>query len=233
MYVVPDASQFLAVEEYRHGNDEGEQGEAVPDEIDRGRDDFRSALDRRLMNVAAKAVIRVVAPDSIVRAPPTRVLCAVVPDPVEFLEARQRGQRPRRRPRPAQQGVPVDLASRPPLLLGQLQPLHFFLMLQLEALQSRGIERLVQLIDIIQRVDHVIIRCLEDRLVARLPGHVRLSRSVSSRVNTTPLRRSSFTFAGNTPGGGGEGGGGKSRKNQNTTILAFSFAVNRLISAFC
>lgn len=66
---------LLAVEEYRHGNDEGEQGEAVPDEIDRGRDDFRSALDRRLMNVAAKAVIRVVAPDSIVRAPPTRVFC--------------------------------------------------------------------------------------------------------------------------------------------------------------
>lgn len=44
---------LLAVEEYRDSDDEGEQGEAVADEINRRRDDFHAALDRGLTNVAA------------------------------------------------------------------------------------------------------------------------------------------------------------------------------------
>ena len=99
----------------------------------------------------------------------------------------------RGRPGPAQQGVPVNLASRlvlqpPP----KGQPLQLLLVFHLQTLDRLGVERFVQLVDVIQSVQHVITGGIEGGLVARLPGHVRLRRAVPSRKVNTALARGEF-----------------------------------------
>ena len=86
MDVVSNAPQLFAIKKNGHSNDEGEQRDAVSDEINLGRNDFYASFDIRFLKITAEGIVSVVTPDTVQPAQAARVLRAVVPDTIQLFE---------------------------------------------------------------------------------------------------------------------------------------------------
>lgn len=65
---------LLAIQKNGDCDDQGDQRNAITDEIYSRRDNLCTALDRRLPKISTEAIVAIVAPDTVYPAPTTRVL---------------------------------------------------------------------------------------------------------------------------------------------------------------
>lgn len=65
---------LLAIQKNGDSDDQGDQRNAITDEIYSRRDNLCTALDRWLAKISTEAIVAIVAPDTVYPAPTTRVL---------------------------------------------------------------------------------------------------------------------------------------------------------------
>lgn len=141
-------------------------------------------------------------PISIIRESDTCVLTSVIIEySVELVETRDGSQSAGRRSGPAQYSVPVHFAFQPILF-----PVSI-LMLAFETLNLLAAKRLVQFVNVVQYVQHVIAVDQRFCVVCKEPGHIwcslsryffprrSLSRFVERNKSKKKKREISFTFS--------------------------------------
>lgn len=65
---------LLAIEKNGDSDDQGDQRNAITDEIYSRRDNLCTTLDRWLAKISTEAIVAIIAPDTVYPAPTTRVL---------------------------------------------------------------------------------------------------------------------------------------------------------------